>query len=616
MRANLPPSDLSYFDAFKWIYARIPRKRRKQFWFLFFAMTFTALIESAALGSLALFASTVADPEGVLNSRHLINIKQYIPFITFSTASIIVITGFTMIILIAVKNIIKGLVNYSTTLFGFQLSAYFGSILLNGFLTLPYRWHLTRNSADLVNAVAWRSYLGYGVFNPCLTILNSILMALVMLFSLFIVQPVVSSFVILVIGSVAIFIYTVIKRKIDKFATTARNYKIAINKDCTMAIHGIKDVKIAMKEKSFASKFLNKALPLSKISGAQAFYNQAPMLIMETVGLGMLFLSICFMLLWTNKSTAYTTGTMALMAVAAWRVLPSVSIVLTGLTTLRRSLPYIKYQMDYLKIIDADQKTSNQTKGSSVKEDQILAPMKFKIQIRFESVSFSYQDTDKQALKNISFEIKKGETIGIVGTSGAGKSTLVDILIGLLKPDTGKVTIDENELTQERLGAWLMITGYVPQSPYIYDRSLAENVAFGIDSAAIDRERVKKCCAMASMEDFLNELPDGIDSSIGERGAKLSGGQQQRVAIARALYNQPEVMVFDEATSSLDTNSEKKIQETIYSFKGQQTLVIIAHRLSTVRNCDKVIWLEKGRINMIDTPDNVINVYANGEKVS
>jgi ABC-type multidrug transport system fused ATPase/permease subunit len=209
----------------------------------------------------------------------------------------------------------------------------------------------------------------------------------------------------------------------------------------------------------------------------------------------------------------------------------------------------------------------------------------------------------------MSFEINKGDTVGIIGKSGAGKSTLVDLLIGLLKPVKGQISIDGTPLARELLTAWLQITGYVPQSPYIYDGSIAQNVAFGVDESDIDRQWVKQCCTMASMDEFMDDLPDGIDAFIGERGIRLSGGQQQRVAIARALYTRPEVMIFDEATSSLDTKSEKAIQETIYSFRGKQTLIIIAHRLSTVKACDYLIWIDNGTIRLQGKSDKVLSAY-------
>jgi ABC-type multidrug transport system fused ATPase/permease subunit len=564
-------------------------------------MTFAGLLETTALGSVAFFASAVTDPDVVLSSKYLVYIKQLINADFLDTSKgLILISSFLVIILITCKNSVKAIVTYSITCFGADIEAYFGEILLNGFLRLPYQWHLTCNSADLVNSVNWRTFFGGHFFQPCLRIFNNILMVVIMMTALFVVQPVVSVIIFIVLGSTAYFIYIVIKRQLDHISTVARDYQLDINREITMAIHGIKDVKISQKENIFVLKFIKKAMPLSKILGIQKFYSEAPVLILETIGFVMLCLSICAMLLWNEASTAYATGTMALLAVTAWKTLPAVNQILGNITIARKALPYISKQIDYFTLIEAEK---------SIKQDTTIEPLDFSKTIKFNNVNFSYQDNGKEVIDDLSFDIEKGQTIGIIGTSGAGKSTLVDLLIGLLVPVKGTIQIDAQILTNKLLPKWLKITGYVPQSPYIYDGTLAENVAFGMDNINIDRSRVRECCTMASMDDFINDLPDNIDSSIGERGVKLSGGQQQRVAIARALYNKPEVMIFDEATSSLDTNSEKAIQKTIYSFKGRLTLIIIAHRLSTVQDCDKVIWLEKGRIKMIGKSEEVLKVY-------
>jgi ATP-binding cassette, subfamily B, bacterial PglK len=421
--------------------------------------------------------------------------------------------------------------------------------------------------------------------------------------ALFVVQPMVSLIVVLVLGSTATFIYRVIRTQIDKAATAARDYQIAINKEATMAIHGIKDVKIALKESLFVSKFLEKAEPLSRILGVQGFYSQTPVLILETVGFFMLSLAIFALLLWFNTSTAYATGTMAILAVTAWKALPAVNIILANITAVRKSLPYISSQISYFDLMESGKA------GLQKHPAEPSGAFAFKDRIRFDHVFFAYQGTDTPVLHDLCFDIKKGDTVGIVGTSRAGKSTLVDLLIGLLQPTQGTIAIDNTPLIPARLPRWLAVTGYVSQSPYIYDATLAENVAFGMDPKDIDREHVKKCCTMASMDDFVHDLTRGIDSFIGERGVRLSGGRQQRLAIARALYDNPEVIIFDEATSSLDTRSEKAIQKTIYRFKGRQPLVVIAHRLSTVEDCDTLIWLEKRRIKMSGPPAKVLPAF-------
>jgi len=566
-------------------------------------MTSAAFLETIALGTVAFFASTVTDPQVVLDSRYITFARQFIAadFLT-SAKGLILATGLGMIALIALKNSLKAVVEYWIARFGVGIEAFFGAQLLQGFLTLPYQWHLTCNTADLVNAVSWRTHLGRYFFQPCLKIFNSVLMMLIMVIALFVVQPVVSLIVILVLGGSAVFIYLIIRRQIDRAASRARDYQIAINKEATMAIHGIKDVKIALKESLFVSKFLEKAEPLSRIFGVQNFYTHCPVLILEAIGFVMLTLAIFVMLLWLDTSTAYATGTMAILAVTAWKALPAMNLILANVTTVRTALPYIANQVEYFDRIENDR--PRQSRKSTP------LPFQLKNRIRFDHVSFAYQDTDTHVLHDLCFKIRKGETVGIIGTSGAGKSTVVDLLIGLLFPSCGTIFIDDRPLTHAWLDQWLKITGYVSQSPYIYDGTLAENVAFGMDSKDIDREQVKKCCTMASMDDFVHDLTHGIDSFIGERGVRLSGGQQQRVAIARALYDNPEVIIFDEATSSLDTRSEKAIQQTIYSFKGRQTLVVIAHRLSTVEDCDKIIWLDKGRIKMTGPPRDVLPLFT------
>lgn len=593
----------SYLTVFKWVYGRLQPFRKKQFWILFICMFLVASFETITLGSVAFFASAVTDPVNILSSKYVDFIKQIINADFLNSAKdLIIASGLLMCIMMAIKNSLRIAVDFGVVRFSGSAEVYFGNILLNGFLKLPYQWHLSQNSADLINAMEWRPYLGRSFFRPCLAIFNDILTISIMLITIFVIQPAISFFILLVLGSSALFIYKVIKYRIDKASTIAREYQLTIHKETSMSIQGIKDVKICGCEDVFISKYLNNATPFSKIFGIQTLYGALPVRILETVGFGMLFLSICIMLLKLDITTAYMTGIMALLAVTAWRVLPAVSQVVNNFSGIRKILPYMRTLIDYITLIE-----TNDAKNKRAIEQ--VSSFRFVNNIKFENVCFSYQVDGLEIIRDLNFKINKGETIGIIGTSGSGKSTLVDLIIGLLKPVKGTIYIDHQVLSNENLTSWLKITGYVPQSPYIYDQTLAENIAFGVDYENIDRSLIRKCCTMASMDDFVHNLNDNIDSFIGERGIKLSGGQQQRVAIARALYRKPEVMIFDEATSSLDTKSEKSIKETIYSFKGKQTLIIVAHRLSTVEDCDKIIWMDKGKIKMIGKAKKIIKEY-------
>lgn len=595
---------MSYIETFNWILKRLPKRRAKQFWILFLVMSISAILETMALASIAFFASAVADPEVVLTSRYIERINQYLNTQMITTANgIIVTSGIVMLSLVIIKNALKGVIAYTVARFSALLEAYFGKILLSGFLNMNYQWHLAENTANLVLAMDWRVYFGRNFIRQVLQLLNDFLMISVMLVALIVVQPMISMIVLCIIGGASALIFSGVRRRLDKISISARDYKITINKEATMAIHGVKDVKILRKEERFIDKFLEKALPLARIYGLQQIISELPVYILETTGFIVLTASIWSMMIFSGFSTAVVTGTTALLAVTAWKALPAVSRILGSLTNLRKSLPFINSQIDYINQIE----NSIGLHLKHVNKENVAS--NFNKEISFIDVNFTYNKSDSAALKKLNFTIKKGETIGIIGESGAGKSTLVELIIGLFSPTKGNILIDGKILNNDLVRDWLSLIGYVPQAPYICDGTLVENVAFGVNPNEIDRKRVTECCTMASMQDFIHRLPDGIDSFIGERGVKLSGGQRQRVAIARALYNRPEVLIFDEATSSLDTKSERAIQETIYSFKGKQTLVIIAHRLSTVKNCDRIIWLDDRTIKLIGSPEKVIDIY-------
>lgn len=595
---------MSYANAFKWMYSSIPVKMQKRFWIIFIAMTCSGFFETAVLGMVAFFASAVTDPKSVLTSKYIEFLRVIIQYdYLYTTEGLIVISGVLVALFVGLKNCVRALVDFNIIRFGVGIETFFGEQLLNGFLLLPYKKHLNCNSADLVNAVQWRTYLGRKFFQHFIKILNNGLMITIMLVGLFIAQPIISFIVIITLGSTAYCLYCMIKQRIDRIASLARDHQIQINKEVTMAIHGIKDVKVNQKESLFVEKYNTKAVPLAGILASQGFYSKAPVFLLEFIGFALLSLSIISMFLFFDYTVAYITGTISLLAVSAWKILPAVNEILNSFSTLRAALPYVQSQKSYLDIIEYESEIMQSQKKLG---NELLI---FKKDIRFDNVSYAYHQDGTDIIRNFSLVIPKGSTVGIIGASGAGKSTFVDLLIGLLEPVSGSVRIDDLCLNRLNVRQWLSKTGYVPQTPYIYDGTLAENVAFGIEAEKQDVEWIQACCCMAAMDDFLNELPNNIETHIGERGIKLSGGQRQRVSIARALYHKPDVLIFDEATSSLDSKSEKAIQETIYSFKGQQTLVIVAHRLSTVADCDQIIWLDKGKIMMQGETNSVIEKY-------
>jgi ATP-binding cassette, subfamily B, bacterial PglK len=601
---NIKPSkSTSFLNVFLDIYRRLSRNYQKKFWAMFALIVLVSFFEMVTVGAIALFASVIASSEDFLQSKYILFLKEILQVdYIYTTHGIIIAISVLMIVLIVLKNGLYTLKLYKSTRFCADVDAFFGDVLFKGFINMPYGWHLLQNSADLVKAMQGRNHIGFNFINSSLQIMSDILLVIFLLGALIFLQPYIS-FVLLLLGvGGAFLIFRMTLRLQRKHAKRCLDIELLINQNVTKGIHGIKDVKISG-QKSFSEDIKNNVYSYAKTVGLRNLYRDYPVVLMEILSFVMLAGTVSFMVAMRTSSVAQITGTLSLLVVTAWKVLGSITKVMGLLSSFNNSLPFIQWVLQYIEQIELNEQNDD------IVDDKALANFKFENEIRFDNVSYLYEGSHRYVLKDINFNIKKGQTIGIIGCSGAGKSTLIDIFIGLLEPTNGKIVVDDDELYAERRYAWMKRVGYVPQSPYIYDGTLLGNVAFGLHDSEADRDLALECCKSASMDDFLDDLPQGIDTPIGERGVRLSGGQKQRVVVARALYTKPEVIIFDEATSSLDSRSEKGIQKTIYSLRGKQTLIIIAHRLTTVVDCDLLAWIEDGKIKMFDTPDRVLSQY-------
>ena len=319
------------------------------------------------------------------------------------------------------------------------------------------------------------------------------------------------------------------------------------------------------------------------------------------VGMALL-LGAVVLLYWQNTGVARTVGTLTLLAAVAWRLLPTMNKLVQQLLMMQQQIPQIEPVLRKLDEVAALPRTDTATAQECPLQEEL----------RLEDVSFRYPNTAEgkpDALRHLNIRIPRGSMVGFVGPSGAGKSTIVGLLTGLFPPTDGRILVDGRPMDAALREGWIRRIGYVPQSPFLLNASIAENVAFSHWGADIGRERVCRCCRMAAM-DFVDDLDQNIDTVIGERGVRLSGGQVQRVAIARALYNDPQFILFDEATSALDGAAEQAIQQTINHLRAHMTLVVVAHRLSTVEACDYVYWVDKGYIRMEGKPGQVLPAYA------
>jgi ABC-type multidrug transport system fused ATPase/permease subunit len=345
---------------------------------------------------------------------------------------------------------------------------------------------------------------------------------------------------------------------------------------------GVKDVKLLGREAYLVSQFQVHAVGSAHAARSQTTLQALPRLWLELLAVGGLTALIAIMI-GQGKATQDMLPVVALFAAAAFRFLPSVNRVLGAVQGIRYQRPVVDALHGEIQLMSGDVDTAG------------ALPVSFDETLALEGVSFRYPGAEAWALRDVSLTIERGTSVGFVGTSGAGKSTLVDVVLGLLNPDTGAVKIDGRDI-RSNLRGWQDQIGYVPQSIFLTDDTLRRNVAFGIPDEQIDESAIEYAVASAQLDSFVKALPDGLDTVVGERGTRLSGGQLQRIGIARALYHNPGVLVMDEATSALDTETERGVMEAVRALRGEKTLLVVAHRTSTVEHCDYVFRLEQGAL--------------------
>ena len=396
-------------------------------------------------------------------------------------------------------------------------------------------------------------------------------------------------FIMVLFGVMTLVIVKVFKPKLNKIGAKNQAIQSRIAKWRIQAIYGLKDVKVLNREEFFVRNYYETGKVGANVGRTYAVMNNIPRLLIETVFIvGVLTFIIIYMK--GGGNVASMVSTLAAFGVAAMRVLPSVNRINTYITEISYNQPSLDFVYQNLQEGMKTDAMLAQRKAYSQKEK-----LELKDKIELNHISFHYPDSDKNIFTDAHMEVPKGKSVGIMGTSGAGKSTIVDILLGLLHAQEGEITCDGVDIFKN-YESWLAQIGYIPQSIYLIDESIRDNIAFGIDADKIDEKRIWEVLEEAQLKEFVQELPNGLDTTIGDRGVRLSGGQRQRIGIARALYHDPEILVFDEATSALDNDTEAAVMDAVNSFHGKKTMIIIAHRLNTIEKCDIIYKVEEGKL--------------------
>jgi len=487
-----------------------------------------------------------------------------------------------------VKALFLGFLAWYQNDFAFGVQRHISRELFATYLYQPYAFHLQRNSAQLIrNAVNEVHKLWFLILNPTLVVLGEGLVLIGVTCLLFIVEPVGALIVVLVLGCAAWGFHIYTRGRLLRLGIARQHHDGQRIQELQQGFGGVKEAKLLGRESGFLAKYEEHNAESARIEQFQATLQLLPRLWIELLAVTGLATLIITMLAQGQEAVAIVP-TLGLFAAAAFRLMPSAYRVLGAVQNLPYGMPVIKILREELKLASELPINVEASADSRVSSS-------FENDIELVNVDYMYPTSSEPALEGLNISIRKGESIGFVGPSGSGKSTLVDIVLGLLTPTSGEVKVDKENI-QTSLRGWQDQIGYVPQSVFLTDDTLRNNVAFGIPSAQIDQEAVTRAIQAAQLDTFVASQSLGLDTVVGERGVRLSGGQLQRIGIARALYHDPQVLVLDEATSALDTLTEKSVMDSVEALQGSKTLLIVAHRLSTVKHCSRLYQLDRGRV--------------------
>ena len=558
-----------------------PLDKRKVI-YVFILVMGMAFIESAGVISIMPFLAVLSNPNVVESNSYL---KQLYDFTgAANKQNFILYLGFLSLFVVICSTVFKIVTQYAVNRFASLQRHYFSTRLLKTYLQQNYEFFIQRNSATLAkNILSEVDQLIWTMILPALTLMSYGVVLLSMVGILLLYDPLMAIATAFVLGLFYASIYMLVRKKLTQIGQEFTQANKERYQTCQEALAGIKDVMINNAEHGYIKQFEESSRVFARHIATRETLGQVPLNVIETVGYGCL-IGLAMLLVVSGKEVSHILPVLGLYGFAAYRMLPAAQ-------NMYRAISQIKFSEQVLSVLKPEfALEKDELKHIEKDSTQYL---KFENSIRLENISFAYPNRmESPILNNFSLEVKKNASLGIVGKSGSGKSTLMDIMLGLLFPQQGKVYIDDVELTADNITQWRDLVGYVPQNIYLADKSIAENIAFGVAKIDIDLKRVEFVARQAQINDFIqSQLPLGYHTLVGERGVMLSGGQRQRIGIARALYKNPQVLFMDEATSALDTETEQAVNEAIQNLNGKMTMVIIAHRESAVAQCNQILKL-------------------------
>ncbi len=560
-------------------------RERRNLSLVFLAAFVSALIEVVGVGSIMPFLAVASNPHVIHENQYLLWAYHELNFT--DDRGFLIFLGLSVLVFLVVTSALKAVARYVVVRFTSSCRHTLSLRLLEAYLRQDYIFFLARSSSDLLKNinVEIQNMITGTLMNFVDLVSVTVQLTFYMIF-LFAVSPITTCIMVVTIGGVYGGIYVVLRTKVKKLGAE----RFELNQDRTRivneALWGFKESKVFSVEKDHLARYKGPSERLARNESLSEVIGDLPRFLLEAVA----FSTILLFVLWSIIATGSfqnAAATVGLFAYAGYRMIPAVQNLFKDITKLRYSATGSLRMIPEFELFKADLQSLEPPKER----------LPFQKNIVFEDLRYAYPSTEKTVIDGLSLKIEFHQSVGFVGTTGAGKSTLLDILMGLLEVQSGRILVDGLEITRSNVKNWQANIGYVPQTIFMSNSTVAENIAFGVPKELIDMDRVAAAARWAQLHDFiLEQLPQGYETEVGERGIRLSGGQRQRIGIARALYRKPEVLVFDEATSALDNETEAALMEAVDSISGSLTLMMIAHRLTTLKKCDVIFVLDNGRV--------------------
>ena len=557
------------------------KKQQIKFVFLFALIAVSGFLELIGISLILPFINIVINPEIIMTNKYLFFV--YNLFHISNTTNFLIFLAFVLIAVYILKNLYMLIVYYFQYKILYNAQKDISLQLIKFYINQPYSYHLNINTSEMVRIVTQDTTRCSDFLTNTFFLLSEFIVLLLVTSFLFYINKIVT--IVLVILFVFIFfgIFKVLKPRLKVFAKNNQKYHSGMIKWIQQSLGAIKDIKILQKEQFFINKYYDSSVQYASAQKHYRFLEQFPRLLIESFVVSViLFVIICLLYRGIDASTIIIQ--MAVFAMAAFRLMPSMNRMQVAVNALMYFMPSINVVYRDLK---------NTRVVGYLKQDE---NKKINIEkgICINNISYKYPNTEKYIFKDISFNIQKGRSVGFEGPTGAGKTTIVDVILGLLNPTDGSITVD-NVNVHKNKSNWFSKIGYVPQFIYLTDDTIKNNILF-YDDENVDNDKLNTVIEQAQLKEFIDSLPNGLDTIVGERGIRLSGGQRQRIGIARALYKKPEILVLDEATSALDNDTEKAVMQAIEHLYGKITMLVIAHRLTTIEKCDEIYKIDKGTL--------------------